>query len=475
MPAVASASKVNASSAHQTATSRLTPPSAQRVSPFSDLLDSGEPRPATTRGAAENARDARDAKEARDTRNAQRRARTDEPASRKDRSAEKPADRPAPGTRSDSRQDSAASDPDAPQDGAHGSTNGAASPKDAEPASTPAAADTSTDAAPDTSDDTTAADAAAAMQITLPATDAATPAAAIALPIAPGGETAAANSAQDGGETLILPASVKSGKAAATATPDSGLNAAQTQTAEAQDPSQDGAQDPAQDPAQEAAQNPAASGDKAAARTAGDISRLAAAAQGKTADHASGARDSATINKLPDGSPAQTAPQATPHAATPLHTAATGAAQANAAPAPAPASVPIAGLAVEIAARASAGKNRFEIRLDPPELGKIDVRLDIDKHGHVTSRLIVEKAETLDLLRRDAPQLERALQDAGLKTSGDGLQFSLQQQTPQERDDNHHPTRTAEITVTDETIDATLVQRGYARLAAARGGVDIRI
>src|SRR5262249_35481774 len=48
--------------------------------------------------------------------------------------------------------------------------------------------------------------------------------------------------------------------------------------------------------------------------------------------------------------------------------------------------VPVAGLAVEIAARAQAGRNRFEIRLDPPELGRIDVRLDVDASGQVTSR-----------------------------------------------------------------------------------------
>ena len=64
--------------------------------------------------------------------------------------------------------------------------------------------------------------------------------------------------------------------------------------------------------------------------------------------------------------------------------------------------VPVAGLAVEIAAQMRAGKNRFEIRLDPPELGRIDVRLDVDKDGNVTSRLMVERSDTLDLLRRDA-------------------------------------------------------------------------
>lgn len=90
--------------------------------------------------------------------------------------------------------------------------------------------------------------------------------------------------------------------------------------------------------------------------------------------------------------------------------------------------VALESLAVEIATRAQAGNTRFEIRLDPPELGRIDVRLDIDRSGQVTSRLLVERAETLDVLRRDAHQLERALQDAGLKTSDNALQFSLRDQ-----------------------------------------------
>src|SRR5262249_12980508 len=90
--------------------------------------------------------------------------------------------------------------------------------------------------------------------------------------------------------------------------------------------------------------------------------------------------------------------------------------------------VPVAGLAVALASQAQAGRNRFEIRLDPPELGRIDVRLDVDRDGRVTSRLVADRVETLDLLRRDAPELQRALQDAGLKTSDSGLQFSLRDQ-----------------------------------------------
>ncbi|MGC2216559.1 MAG: hypothetical protein WA645_02695, partial [Pseudolabrys sp.] len=47
----------------------------------------------------------------------------------------------------------------------------------------------------------------------------------------------------------------------------------------------------------------------------------------------------------------------------------------------------------------------------------MEVRLDVDHDGNVISRLTVDRADTYDLLRRDAAGLERALQDPGLKTT----------------------------------------------------------
>lgn len=135
--------------------------------------------------------------------------------------------------------------------------------------------------------------------------------------------------------------------------------------------------------------------------------------------------------------------------------------------------VPIAGLPVEIVSRAQDGLRRFEIRLDPPELGRIDVRLDVDRGGNVTSRLTVERAETLDLLRRDAPQLERALQHAGLNTEG-GLQFSLRDQNFANREQTPHHASTL-IVPDDEPAAAEAARRGYGRLIGLGGGIDIRV
>ena len=140
--------------------------------------------------------------------------------------------------------------------------------------------------------------------------------------------------------------------------------------------------------------------------------------------------------------------------------------------------VPLSGVAVEIATSAKAGKTSFDIRLDPAELGRIDVRLEVDKHGNVTSHLTVEKPETLTMLRQDAPQLQRALEQAGLKTNDSGLQFSLRDQSQQQQQQNgdqsgRHMHR---LTINDDdTVTVAPAARGYGRMYGANGGVDISI
>ena len=114
------------------------------------------------------------------------------------------------------------------------------------------------------------------------------------------------------------------------------------------------------------------------------------------------------------------------------------------------AAVPLSGLALEIAVSAKSGKSRFEIRLDPADLGRIDVRIDVDRNGQVTSHLTVEKPETLSMLRQDAPQLQRALDDAGLRTGNGGLQFSLRDQSSSGQDNGSGSGRNAHRLIVEE-------------------------
>jgi flagellar hook-length control protein FliK len=137
-----------------------------------------------------------------------------------------------------------------------------------------------------------------------------------------------------------------------------------------------------------------------------------------------------------------------------------------------------AAIAIEIAARSRDGSNQFQIRLDPPELGRIDVKLDVDKSGQVNTHLTVDRPETLDLLQRDARGLERALQQAGLKTGDNGLAFSLRQQTPDGfqngRQQGQHNTPAAIASIDEGARAAASVER-HQWTASLRGGVDIRV
>ena len=140
------------------------------------------------------------------------------------------------------------------------------------------------------------------------------------------------------------------------------------------------------------------------------------------------------------------------------------------------AAVPLSGLALEIAASAKSGKSRFEIQLDPADLGRIDVRIDVDRNGQVTSHLTVEKPETLSMLRQDAPQLQRALDDAGFKTGDGGLQFSLRDQSSSGQNNGNETGRNAQRLVIseDDTIPATIAGT-YGRVLGSSSGVDIRV
>jgi flagellar hook-length control protein FliK len=91
--------------------------------------------------------------------------------------------------------------------------------------------------------------------------------------------------------------------------------------------------------------------------------------------------------------------------------------------------------------------------------------------------LTVEKPETLAMLRQDAPQLQRALQDAGLKTGDGGLQFSLRDQSSSGQNTRDDSGRNSQrlIISEDDTIPAATAGRTYGRMLGSSSGLDIRV
>jgi len=127
--------------------------------------------------------------------------------------------------------------------------------------------------------------------------------------------------------------------------------------------------------------------------------------------------------------PAPTAPQAAAATQGVTQTASSApaaATQSAQAPAPTQAPVPLGQVPMTIGLRSLAGSSEFQIRLDPVELGRIDVKLEIDKaKGTVATHLVVDRPDTLALLQRDAGQLQQALTQAGLDPSAGGVNVSL--------------------------------------------------
>ncbi len=138
--------------------------------------------------------------------------------------------------------------------------------------------------------------------------------------------------------------------------------------------------------------------------------------------------------------------------------------------------VPLQAVAIEIGMRAMRGAKEFAIRLDPEDLGRIDVKLEVSDAGQVQAKVIVEKVETLQLLQRDARTLERAFDQAGLKTTADGLQFTLRDPGGQGRNGDDQPSRENRGggAVDEPVIDEIRLQPAQYRLAST-GGLDIRI
>lgn len=85
-------------------------------------------------------------------------------------------------------------------------------------------------------------------------------------------------------------------------------------------------------------------------------------------------------------------------------------------------------VAAQITKGAAEGETKsMTLKLDPPELGRIEIRMDFAKEKGMKAHVVVEKQETYLMLQRDAHVLERALQDAGIGAEDGGLSFELAQ------------------------------------------------
>jgi len=80
-------------------------------------------------------------------------------------------------------------------------------------------------------------------------------------------------------------------------------------------------------------------------------------------------------------------------------------------------------MGVEIARKVEAGEDTLRVRLSPENLGKVEVTLSFDDSGKMHATVRAESAHALDLLRQDAPDLNRALDQAGIRADAQSFRF----------------------------------------------------
>lgn len=145
---------------------------------------------------------------------------------------------------------------------------------------------------------------------------------------------------------------------------------------------------------------------------------------------ATGAQNTATLSGQAQGTAA--GPAAT-NAQSAAGTAATNAAQAAQRPAASFRAEILEQISVNIQKAVKDGTDKISIQLRPAELGRVDVRIEVTGDGRAHVHVTADRSDTLDLLQRDARDLARALQDAGLRADAGQMQFSLREQAADQR------------------------------------------
>ncbi len=131
----------------------------------------------------------------------------------------------------------------------------------------------------------------------------------------------------------------------------------------------------------------------------------------------------------------------------------------------------------QIARSVQAGLDRFTLELKPADLGRVSVKMEIGFDNRVIVVISAERAETLDLLQRDARLLERALQESGLKTDQGSLSFNLRGDGAGGNDNGDDaPAGQLATMDLDDDMTAALDGAATATIASADGpGVNIQV
>jgi len=92
-------------------------------------------------------------------------------------------------------------------------------------------------------------------------------------------------------------------------------------------------------------------------------------------------------------------------------------------------------ISVKVTKALEAGIDKITIQLRPAHMGRVEVKLEMIQDNRVSALIIADNRETLDALKNDSRELQRALMEAGLSADSGDLNFSLRGEENQGQDD----------------------------------------
>lgn len=166
-------------------------------------------------------------------------------------------------------------------------------------------------------------------------------------------------------------------------------------------------------------------------------------------------------------------------------TAPQAAAQAQAATAPAAASMSAATVSaviqqvtVHMSAATVNGVDHINVQLNPPELGHVEIRMEVGPSGTFNAVFAADRPQTVALLQHNAHELTRSLQDAGVRADAGSLSFNLRGQNQQQNSAffNSSSARTPTPAWSDTPVENPVpVAAVYSNSNVGTGRVDIRV
>ncbi|MBP3346553.1 MAG: flagellar hook-length control protein FliK [Alphaproteobacteria bacterium] len=86
---------------------------------------------------------------------------------------------------------------------------------------------------------------------------------------------------------------------------------------------------------------------------------------------------------------------------------------------------------VNITKSAVKGVDKIDISLKPEELGHIEIKMHLAKNGKLQAEIVASRPETMEILQKEAQNLQKSFEDAGFQTDENSLSFSCREDNAQ--------------------------------------------